>query len=227
MKYFCSIENLKHFSIFISVDKKCEMPCPVCRVDISDMAIEKLIIAPEPVGSVEDAGTVEITPELQMLQNRMKKLFLKQLNVGGIIDKEAEEKRFLIVTSNEEENQGTHNNSSLPTSEQNLHACMSNRYETEITDSSSIPRNGESKTINSRNKERKNRAHKATKLNIRSDGTKLTNRSDAAVSINTNTSINVEACDIEQNQNYNKPPLKNNAYRGGRNKGRRYKPRPS
>ena len=203
------------------------MPCPVCRVDISDMAIEKLIVAPEPVASVEDEGTIEITPELQMLQHRMKKLFLKQLNAGGIIDKEAEEKRFLIVTSNEEENQGTHNNSSLPTSEQNLHACMSNRYETEITDSSSIPRNGESKTINSKNRERKNRAHKATKFNVRSDRTKLTTNSDAAVSFNKHTSINVEACDIEQNQNDNKPPLKNNAYRGGRNKGRRYKPRPS
>ena len=89
--------------------------------------------------------------------------------------------------------------------------CMSNRYETEITDSSSIPRNGESKTVNSKNKERKNRAHKATKFNVRSDRTKLTTNSDVAVSINKNTSINVEACDIEQNQKDNKPPLKNNA----------------
>ena len=203
------------------------MPCPVCRVDISDMDIEKLIIAPEPIGSVNDEGTIEITPELQKLQKRMRKLYLKQLNVGGIIDKEAEEKRFLIVTSNEEENPETYNNSSLPTSERNLHACMSNRNETRITDNSTISRNGESKAINSKNKERKNRAHKSTKLNVRSDRTKLTNNSDAVVSINTNTSINVEACDIEPTQVDNKQPLKNNAYRGGRNKGRRYKPRPS
>ena len=225
--YHILFQKIESFSIYISVDKKCEMPCPVCRVDISDMAIEKLIIAPEPVGSVEDKGTIEITPELKMLQNRMKKLFLKQLNIGGIIDKEAEDKRFLIVTSNEDENPETHTNSSLPTSQQDLHACMSNRKEAEITDSSSIPRNGERKAINPKNKERKNRAHKTTKLNVRSDRTKLTNNSDAVVSINTNSSINVEACDIKANQNDNNPPLKNNAYRGGRNKGRRYKPRPS
>ena len=49
-----------------------------------------------------------------------------------------------------------------------------------------------------------NRAHKSTKLNVRSDRTKLTNNDDAVVSISTNTSINVEACDIEPTQDDNK-----------------------
>ena len=66
------------------------MLCPICRVDISDIDIEKLSVAPEPLGSVEDKDTIVITPDIQMLQKKMEKMFLKQLNSGGIIDKEAE-----------------------------------------------------------------------------------------------------------------------------------------
>ena len=201
------------------------MPCPICRLDISDMSIEQLYNAPEPIGSVQDNGSIEITPELQILQNKMKKMFIKQLNLGGIIDKEAEEKRFLIVTSsNEHENQATSNYSSLTTRDHNTQPCMSSKNQTpDSTDASYVPKNSEKNTLNYRYKERRNRSHKTQ----RSDKTNSGNNSDNVASSNINTSISKGACDIVENESDKKPTYKENSYRGGRNKGRRYKPRPS
>ena len=78
------------------------MLCPICRVDISDMDIENLLKAPEPLLSNDDTSDVVISSDMRKLQGKMCKLFIRQLNAGGIIDKEAEEKKYLIVTSDSE-----------------------------------------------------------------------------------------------------------------------------
>ena len=78
------------------------MLCPICRVDISDMDIENLLKAPEPLLSNDDTSDVVISSDMRKLQGKMCKLFIRQLNAGGIIDQEAEEKKYLIVTSGSE-----------------------------------------------------------------------------------------------------------------------------
>ena len=67
------------------------MLCPICRVDISDMDIENLLKAPEPLLSNDDTSDVVISSDMRKLQGKMCKLFIRQLNAGGIIDQEAEE----------------------------------------------------------------------------------------------------------------------------------------
>ena len=69
------------------------MLCPICRVDISDMDIENLLKAPEPLLSNDDTSDVVISSDMRKLQGKMCKLFIRQLNAGGIIDQEAEEKK--------------------------------------------------------------------------------------------------------------------------------------
>ena len=75
------------------------MLCPICRLDISEMEIDKLMSAPEPLLSKNEISNLVITPELRRLQRQMSKLFQRQLNSGGIIDIEAEDKRYLVITS--------------------------------------------------------------------------------------------------------------------------------
>lgn len=199
------------------------MLCPICRVDISDIDIEKLSVAPEPLGSVEDKDTIVITPDIQMLQKKMEKMFLKQLNSGGIIDKEAEEKRYLIVTSPvEDENLAASSGSSQQISAYNCSLHISNRNGlSKKEERPSIFRNGER---NPKFKERKKRANQTINSNLASDRIDLVNDKDNPSS-NGNDSVN--ARDMAASENSTKSGFKNSSYRGGRNKGRRYKPRPS
>lgn len=196
------------------------MLCPICRVDISDIDIERLSAAAEPLGSVEDKGKIVISSEIQMLQKKMEKLFLKQLNSGGIIDKEAEEKRYLIVTSPVEDE-----------------AASSESSQQIGTPNCSLPRNGisrkeENKSIqrnserNSKIKERKKRADQPTNSNVASDRIGFVNdKHNTAPPNNVNDSVNSR--DMGPSENSTQSSSRNSSYRGGRYKGRRYKPRPS
>ena len=113
-------------------EEKCEMLCPICRLDISEMDVNTLISAPEPILSKDDAFNV-ITPELRTMQRQMDKLFIRQLNSGGIIDKEAEEKKYLIVTSSVSEDGAASSSSSVAcnTTESEPH---SNKNDSKYTD---------------------------------------------------------------------------------------------
>ena len=205
------------------------MLCPICRLDISDMEVEKLLMAPEPMGSVEDKSTVVITPDLQKLQMKMKKMYIKQLNIGGIIDKEAEEKRFLIVTApSEDESLAISTDSSLPTSEPHRPLPIPKKDDiSESKDTSSSSRNGDRRFMHSKTKQQKHRTQRTVKSNIKSDRTNMSNGSGTVDSRNENSSINTGACDIATNQSNTRSSYNNNNSYRGRNKGHRYKPRPS
>jgi hypothetical protein len=206
-------------------DDKCEMLCPICRLDISEMDVDNLISAPEPILSKDDTFNV-ITPELRTMQRQMDKLFIKQLNSGGIIDKEAEEKRYLIVTSSTSEDSAASSSSSV--------SCN--------TKESEPPSNKK----DFKNKDKRERRSFYTKPEFGSkfskhytktetgrlgnktrNGTHLSTihaENSSIDPVNVNNSVNVID---ESSSDTKKTNTKSGVYRGGRGKGRRYQPRPS
>ena len=114
-------------------EQKCEMLCPICRLDISDMDVNKLSLAPEPLLSQNDPTEITITPELKKVQQQMKQLFQKQLNSGGIIDIDAEDKKYLIITTAAQGNAST---PSVATHNEAVARCLESTHsqtETEMT----------------------------------------------------------------------------------------------
>ena len=51
-----------------------------------------------------------ISEDVKKLQKTMEELFIKQKEKGGIIDLEAEEKKFLVVTNSQESRDGADSN---------------------------------------------------------------------------------------------------------------------
>lgn len=77
------------------------LSCPVCRGELPDVEraeLNRLLSSRSPVLEAEEKEFC-LTRELKELQGKMQKLFIKQKEAGGIIDIEAEAKKFLIVTS--------------------------------------------------------------------------------------------------------------------------------
>ena len=72
--------------------------CAVCREPIEDVRLQEWTSAPRPhlEASLED---FKMTPELERLQKKMKKLYLRQKERGSLIDVEAENKKYLVSTS--------------------------------------------------------------------------------------------------------------------------------
>lgn len=76
--------------------------CPVCREPIN-CDVEELKSALPPK-DLENAQNFEVTSDLRILQEKMKRLFCYQKSRGGIIDIEAEENKLLLITeANNEE----------------------------------------------------------------------------------------------------------------------------
>lgn len=86
-----------------STPKELELVCPVCREGIHQYKynLAELMLAPPPV--LEPAEEVyTIDPNIRKIQEQMKTLYIQQKNKGGIIDVEAEEKKYLILTNHGE-----------------------------------------------------------------------------------------------------------------------------
>ena len=202
------------------------MLCPICRLDISEMEIDKLLSAPEPLLSKQDTSNVVITPELRKLQKQMDKLFIKQLEAGGIIDKEAEEKRFLIVTTIPTENSGSSSGSS----------------NNEIKKEESVCNAVES--TNSVKRQNTNITRERPEVNLRFSGRKVKSKNNAPSSSRRDKNplhtmpqeTNDKALhiplssEIRNNEILNQNKTKtygSDSCRGGRGRGRKYKPRTS
>jgi len=87
--------------------KEFVLSCPVCRETIGESRynLSELVSAPPPLSSAEETPEYCATEEIRRLQNKMKKLYLKQQQKGGIIDLEAEGKKLLVVTGSGSEPQ--------------------------------------------------------------------------------------------------------------------------
>ena len=72
--------------------------CAVYREPIEDVRLPEWSSAPRPhlEAGLED---FKMTPELERLQRKMKKLYLRQKDKGSLIDVEAENKKYLVSTS--------------------------------------------------------------------------------------------------------------------------------
>ena len=81
-----------------SEDRRLVILCPVCREPIEDVRLQEWSSAPRPhlEAGLED---FKMTPELERLQRKMKKLYLRQKDKGSLIDVEAENKKYLVSTS--------------------------------------------------------------------------------------------------------------------------------
>jgi len=79
-------------------DRRLVIMCAVCREPIEDVRLQAWTSAPRPhlEASLED---FKMTPELERLQKKMKKLYLRQKERGSLIDVEAENKKYLVSTS--------------------------------------------------------------------------------------------------------------------------------
>ena len=79
-------------------DRRLVIMCPVCREPIEDVRLREWISAPRPhlEHTLED---FKMTPQLERLQKKMKKLYLRQKERGSLIDVEAESKKYLVSTS--------------------------------------------------------------------------------------------------------------------------------
>jgi len=85
--------------------KEFVLSCPVCREVIGDSRYDlaELLSSVPPLSSQEEPAKYTVSEEMRRLQQKMKKLYLKQQEKGGIIDLEAEGKKFLVVTRSGEE----------------------------------------------------------------------------------------------------------------------------
>jgi len=82
------------------------LTCPVCRETIGESRynLAELLGSAVPI-SAQDIPDNPISDEIKKMQQKMKRLYLKQQAKGGIIDLEAEQKKFLVVTGGSEDSE--------------------------------------------------------------------------------------------------------------------------
>ena len=69
-----------------------------------------LLQSEPPVSEQAEPVKYSISEDVKKLQKTMEELFIKQKEKGGIIDLEAEEKKFLVVTNSQESRDGADSN---------------------------------------------------------------------------------------------------------------------
>ena len=84
----------------------------VCREPIGDSRynLSDLLQSEPPVSEQAEPVKYSISEDVNKLQKTMEELFIKQKEKGGIIDLEAEEKKFLVVTNSQESRDGADSN---------------------------------------------------------------------------------------------------------------------
>jgi len=85
--------------------KDFQVLCPVCREPIGESRynLSDLLNADPPVSEQTEPVNYSISEDVKEMQRTMEKLFIKQKEKGGIIDLEEEQKKFLVVTNNGEQ----------------------------------------------------------------------------------------------------------------------------
>ena len=81
--------------------KDFQVTCPVCREPIGESRynLSDLLGAEPPMSEQVEPVKYKVTEDMKKLQRTMEELFIKQKEKGGIIDLEAEEKKYLVVTN--------------------------------------------------------------------------------------------------------------------------------
>ena len=69
------------------------------RENIGEYNLSDLLQAPHPISENPEPLKYTITEDVKKMQAAMQKLFLQQKEKGGIIDLEAEERKYLVVTN--------------------------------------------------------------------------------------------------------------------------------
>ena len=64
--------------------------------------LSELLQSDPPISEQSEPVKVAISEDVKRLQRNMEKLFLKQKEKGGIIDLEAEQKKYLVVTNSQD-----------------------------------------------------------------------------------------------------------------------------
>lgn len=90
----------------VTVKEFC-VTCPVCREAIGESRynLADLLNSEPPISEQEEPKKYTISDDVKQMQKMMQKLYTEQKEKGGIIDLEAEGKKFLVVTNsgNDEE----------------------------------------------------------------------------------------------------------------------------
>jgi len=87
--------------------------CPVCRESLGSMDVDKLLLAPDPSTFPDSTAQEEkdsiktVLAQWKAKQRRFKSVYDKQLRKGGIIDLEEEAKRCLVITTRNNEEEGS------------------------------------------------------------------------------------------------------------------------
>jgi len=81
--------------------KEFSVTCPVCRETIGESRynLSDLIKSQPPIAEQEEPKKYTISDDVKKMQKMMQKLYTRQKEKGGIIDLEAEGKKFLVVTN--------------------------------------------------------------------------------------------------------------------------------
>jgi len=84
----------------VTVKEFC-VACPVCRETIGESRynLVDLLKSQPPISEQDEPEKYIINEDVKKMQKKMQKLYTKQKEKGGIIDLEAEEKKFLVVTN--------------------------------------------------------------------------------------------------------------------------------
>ena len=69
------------------------------RENIGEYNLSELLGAPPPISEKPEPLKYTITEDVKKMQAAMQELFLQQKEKGGIIDLEAEKKKYLVVTN--------------------------------------------------------------------------------------------------------------------------------
>jgi len=76
-----------------------EVTCPVCRENIGEYNLSDLLKSPPPISEKAEPLKYTISEDVKKMQRAMQELFLQQKEKEGIIDLEAEQKKYLVVTN--------------------------------------------------------------------------------------------------------------------------------
>jgi len=81
--------------------KEFQVTCPVCREVIGESRynLSELLASQPPISEQTEPVKYKISDDVKKLQKKMQELFIKQKEKGGIIDLEAEQKKYLVVTN--------------------------------------------------------------------------------------------------------------------------------
>ena len=69
------------------------------RENIGEYNLSDLLKSPPPISEKAEPLKYTISEDVKKMQRAMQELFLQQKEKGGIIDLEAEEKKYLVVTN--------------------------------------------------------------------------------------------------------------------------------